>query len=284
MPPISDISAAFERSRLHNWRLIPNSAGLKNAPVLVLSHGFGTDHRSWRLLLPDLLKQFDIGVYDLAGAGPNGKQSFDPERHTSITSYADDLLALLDEQNITSCQILTHSVSGMVALLAARKRPDLFSRIFMIAASPHYINETDYTGGFTQADLDGLFGAMHSGYESWATGFAPIIVGEPLPEYIREFTAGLLSMPADVAIQTARFIFQSDFRHILSDIRVPTLLIQPKYDPAVPVEVGEYLRNHLVNSRLDIIDARGHLPHLTAPYAVLHCLHKAFAAPITANN
>jgi sigma-B regulation protein RsbQ len=247
---------------------------------MILSHGFGTDHRSWRLLLPDLLKQFDVGVYDLAGAGPNGRQNFEPDRHTSILSYADDLLALLDEQKITSCQILTHSVSGMVALLAARQRPDLFSRIFMIAASPRYINEADYTGGFTQTDLDGLFDAMHSGYESWANGFAPIIVGEPLPEYVREFTAGLLNMPVEVAIQTAKFIFQSDFRHILPEIDVPTVLIQPKNDPAVPVAVGEFLKDQLRNSTLDVIDARGHLPHLTAPYAVLHCLHKAFAEPV----
>ncbi|WP_114096241.1 alpha/beta fold hydrolase [Thalassospira profundimaris] len=275
MTSTSDISSAKSYSELHNWRLIRNTAGLSDAPVLVLSHGFGTDHRSWRLLLPELLKQFDVGVYDLAGAGPNGGRNFDATRHVSITSYADDLLALLDEQGITSCQILTHSVSGMVALIAAQMRPDLFRRIFMIAASPRYLNDDGYHGGFSQDDLNGLFDAMHSGYEAWANGFAPIIVGEPLPEFVLEFTAGLLNMPADVAIQTARFIFQSDFRHLLAEISVPTVVIQPKNDPAVPIEVGSYLKAHLRNAVLEIIEARGHLPHLTAPYAVLHCLHKS---------
>lgn len=270
--------SAKSYSHLHNWRLIGNTAGISDAPVLVLSHGFGTDHRSWRLLLPELLKKFDVGVYDLAGAGPNGRHNFEPERHISIASYADDLLALLAEQNITSCQILTHSVSGMVALIAARKRPDLFSRIFMIAASPCYLNEDSYHGGFSQSDLDDLFEAMQSGYEDWANGFAPIIVGEPLPEFVREFTVGLLQMPADVAIQIARFIFQSDLRHLLTDIAVPTMIIQPNHDLAVPVEVGQYLDARLPNSMLEIIEARGHLPHLTAPYAVLYCLQKKFSA------
>ncbi|MEQ8390933.1 MAG: alpha/beta hydrolase [Thalassospira sp.] len=260
----------------HNWRLIPNASGKKNAPLLILSHGFGTDHRSWRLLLPDLLKHYDVGVYDLAGAGPDGGRNFEPHRHTSITAYADDLLNLLDEQGIGRCQILCHSVSGMVALIAASQRPELFERIFMIAASPRYLDDGDYGGGFLQADLDGLFTAMENNFEAWANGFAPMIVGESSPAFVLEFTAGLLQMPQKVALQTAKFIFQSDFRALLPEISTPCVVIQPKRDPAVPVKVGQYLHEKLQTSDLHVIDSSGHLPHLTAPYAVLAHLRPYF--------
>lgn len=240
--------------------------------MLVLSHGFGTDHRSWRLLLPELLKHYDIGVYDLAGAGPNGSTSFEPERHNSITAFADDLITLLDEQGISHCRLLAHSVSGMVGLIAACERPQLFDHIFMIAGSPRYLNDEGYHGGFCQDDLDGLFATMESGYEAWANGFAPVIVGDEFPKFVHEFSAGLIAMPPPVALQIARFIFQSDFRHILPKVATPTTIIQPNQDPAVPVEVGHYLKDNLDNSALYIIDSKGHLPHLTAPDEVLRCL------------
>jgi pimeloyl-ACP methyl ester carboxylesterase len=113
---------------------------------------------------------------------------------------------------------------------------------------------------------------MESGYDAWTNGFAPVIAGEAFPEFAVEFANGLRDMPPKIAIQIARFIFESDFRHILPAIDVPTVIIQPNEDPAVPIAVGEYLQNNLKNSVLHVIKARGHLPHLTAPYAVLHCL------------
>ena len=272
MVTLTPNDATVSYATLHNWRIIPNSAKRKDARLLVLSHGFGTDHRSWRLLLPDLLKHYDIAVYDLAGAGPNRVDNFDPDRHTSTSSYADDLLALIDEQGVTRCDILTHSVSGMVALIAAQKRPDLFTRIFMIAPSPRYLNDDDYFGGFQPVDLSGLFAAMEGSYKSWANGFAPVIVGDEFPDFVLEFAAGLLEMPMPVALQTAKFIFESDYRSILPDISVPTVVIQPRNDLAVPVAVGEYLQAHLPHAELHIIESHGHLPHLTVPQQVLHCL------------
>jgi pimeloyl-ACP methyl ester carboxylesterase len=271
----SNEKASKTLSELHNWRLIRNARGRTDAPLMVLSHGFGTDHRSWRLLLPDLLKHYDIGVYDLAGAGPNGRATFEDGRHTSITAFADDLIAILDEQGISSTKILTHSVSGMVALIAACKRPEVFDHISMIAPSPHYLNEGGYHGGFSQNDLDGLFGAMEAGYEDWANGFAPVIVGDEFPLFVREFASSLLDMPTQTALKIARFIFQSDFRDILPKIKIPTTIIQPARDPAVPLEVGHYLNAKLANSTLHIINSYGHLPQLTAPYEVLYCLKES---------
>jgi sigma-B regulation protein RsbQ len=269
---------ATSRSELHNWRIIKNAAGKSDATLVVLSHGFGTDHRSWRLLLPELLKHYDIGVYDLAGAGPGGRSNFDLDRHTSINSFADDLIAILDEQGITRCELLSHSVSGMVGLVASRKHPELFAHISMIAASPRYINDDDYHGGFSQTDLDGLFGAMEASYEGWANGFAPVVVGDDFPDFIGEFVAGLMDMPPATAIQIARFIFQSDMREMLPDITVPVTIIQPRNDAAVPMAVGAYLHEKLPNSTLAVIDSKGHLPHLTAPYEVLHCMRQRLAA------
>jgi len=51
-------------------------------------------------------------------------------------------------------------------------------------------------------------------------------------------------------------------------------LIQTANDVAVPREVGAWLAREMKDATLDIIDASGHLPHLTAPDAVMRILDK----------
>ncbi|MFH1806985.1 MAG: alpha/beta hydrolase [Pseudomonadota bacterium] len=268
-------------SQRHNWQIIENTAQNPDAPFVVLAHGFGTDHQAWHRILPWLRARYNVAVYDLAGAGRNGVASFDPLRHTGIDAYADDLIALLDEQNIGRCTIITHSVSGMVALLASLRRPGLFDRVIMISASPCYLNSYDYHGGFEQADLDGLFAAMAANYHEWAAGFAPGIVGGDFPDAVDEFTRGLRDMRPDIALQTASFIFLADVRAILPAITVPVVAIQPEQDPAVPVAVGEYLRTHIPDCKMEWINSIGHMPHMTHPAEIIRCLEKHFGEPVT---
>jgi sigma-B regulation protein RsbQ len=66
--------------------------------------------------------------------------------------------------------LVGHSVSGMVSLLAALVDPKLFSRLIFIGASPRYLNDKDYVGGFEPSDLDALYAAMSSNYYAWASG------------------------------------------------------------------------------------------------------------------
>jgi sigma-B regulation protein RsbQ len=49
---------------------------------------------------------------------------------------------------------------------------------------------------------------------------------------------------------------------------VPTVILQTTVDRAVPMAAAEFLRAHIPGSVLDILDAEGHLPHLTAPDVV----------------
>lgn len=67
---------------------------------------------------------------------------------------------------------------------------------------------------------------------------------------------------------SARVIFESDVRAELPRLKIPTLIVQSGSDLAVPDEVGLYMARHIPLAQLARIDARGHLPHLSAPQAV----------------
>jgi sigma-B regulation protein RsbQ len=215
-----------------------------------------------------------VVLYDLAGAGPNGARSYDAERHATLEGYADDLLALLDELGIRRCAYVGHSVSGMVAALAAVARPSLFSRLVLIAPSPRYLNDAEagYVGGFEQADLDGIYAGMSENFGAWTAGIAPLVAGVPGHPAADEFARTLFSMRPDIALRSARAIFESDLRRILPRLRTPAVIVQSRGDMAVPLAVVEYLRDCWAGSVLEMIEAEGHLPQMTAPAEVVRVL------------
>ncbi|WP_068079989.1 alpha/beta fold hydrolase [Novosphingobium rosa] len=241
--------------------------------LLVFSHGLGTDQTIWNPILEGLPDRYRAVLFDLPGAGPLLPDDFDPKAYDTLDRFAEDLLALFAEVGITRCRYVGHSVSGMIGALAAIKAPDLFEQLVFLNASPHYLNDNDYVGGFEPEDIEGLLLRMSGHYEGWVTGFAPLAIASDLPEAIREFTAGLLAMRPDVTIQIARTIFLSDVRSRLGKLKVPTVLIHSHGDIVVPDAVAHYLSRAIKTSRLVWIAARGHLPHLSAPEEIRRVLH-----------
>lgn len=118
----------------HNVKVI----GTGTQATIVLGHGFGTDQSVWKHLVPHLLEDYRIVLYDNMGAGTTNPDYFDFDRYSTLQGYSFDLIAILEDLHIESCIFVGHSVSAMVGLLASLNRPDLFSKIVMISASPRY--------------------------------------------------------------------------------------------------------------------------------------------------
>ncbi|XP_027346448.1 probable esterase D14L [Abrus precatorius] len=243
---------------------------------IVLAHGFGTDQSVWKHLVPHLLDEFKVILYDNMGAGTTNPDYFDFERYSTLEGYAYDLLAILEELRVDSCIFVGHSVSAMIGTAASISRPDLFAKIITISASPRYLNDMDYFGGFEQEDLDELFNAMAENYKAWCSGFAPMAVGGDMQSVVvQEFSRTLFNMRPDIALSVLQTIFQSDMRQILSLVTVPYHIIQSMKDLAVPVVVAEYLHRHIGgDSVVEVMSTEGHLPQLSSPDIVIPVLLK----------
>lgn len=110
---------------------------------------------------------------------------------------------------------------------------------------------------------------MSSNYYAWASGFAPLVMGNPdKPELATEYASTLSAIRPDIAQAVAKVIFQSDHRADLPRLKIPTAILQSNNDIAVPPEVGRYMADKIPNSQLISISAQGHLPHLSAPNLV----------------
>jgi sigma-B regulation protein RsbQ len=247
--------------------------------TIIFAHGFGSDQTAWRHQVTAFASDYRIILFDHVGAGKSDFSAYSPRRYSSLYSYSEDLLDLCAELKLTQCILVGHSVSGMVSLLAALVEPQRFSQLIFISASPRYLNDEGYFGGFEQSDLDSLYAAMSSNYYAWVSGFAPIAMGNPeKPELALEFANTLGAIRPDIAQAVARVIFQSDHRAELPRLRLPTTILQASDDIAVPIEVGQYMADKIADSQLIPIQARGHLPHISAPDVVTHAIASCLAA------
>lgn len=247
--------------------------------TIIFAHGFGSDQTAWQHQVATFAADFRIVLFDHVGAGKSDFSAYSPRRYSSLYSYAEDLLDLCAELKLKKSILVGHSVSGMVSLLAALVEPDCFSQLIFVGASPRYLNDVGYFGGFEQHELDAFYEAMSTNYYAWASGFAPIAMAtQDKPELAAEFAKTLAAVRPDIAQAVARVIFQSDHRAELARLKVPAVILQANDDIAVPPDVGQYMAAQIPQSKLVSINAKGHLPHISAPNLVTSAIAQCLAA------
>lgn len=241
--------------------------------TLVFGHGFGTDQTYWRFVTKAFSERYKIITFDNVGAGKSAPDVYSNHKYSHLQSYADDIIDLAEELQIKDAVFIGHSVSGITGMLASIKAPELFSRHVFMNASPRYLNDKEYVGGFEQSDLKELYNKMQTNYHAWVSGFAPTFMGNPeKPELAIEFANSLSSLRPDVAYTVCKVIFESDHRKDLIKFNKKSLIIQSIKDIAVPANVGLYLNKNIKDSILYVIDADGHFPHISAPNEVIKAL------------
>ncbi len=241
-------------------------SGPVGAQPVMFVHGFGCDQNMWRHVAPEFEDEYRVILLDHVGAGGSDLAAYDRTKYASLDGYADDVLEICRELELHDVVFVGHSVSAMIGVLAAVKEPDQFAKLVLIGPSPRYIDDGDYTGGFTREDIEGLLESLDSNYLGWSHAFGPVIMGTPdRPELGEELTNSFCRTDPEIAKQFAHVTFMSDNRGDLSKLVVPALVLQCSDDVIAPKHVGEYVHGQLRDSRLVLMKATGHCPNLSAP-------------------
>jgi sigma-B regulation protein RsbQ len=234
--------------------------------AIMFAHGFGCDQHMWRFVAPSFEENYKTILFDYVGAGQSDLSAFEPSRYASLEGYADDIVQIGRELGLKDAILVGHSVSAMIGALVTQKAPGMFKALIMVGPSPSYINDNNYVGGFTAAQIDELLKSLERNHLGWSVSMAPVIMGNPdRPELGEELANSFCRTDPDMAKQFARTTFLTDSRHILSDIEVPTLILQCSDDIIAPYEVGNYLHKNIKDSKLVVMKATGHCPNLSAP-------------------
>jgi sigma-B regulation protein RsbQ len=247
--------------------------GRADGQPILFAHGFGCDQNMWRFVAPAFEDRFRVICFDHVGAGGSDLASYDPERHSSLAGYAEDVASICSELGLRDTVFVGHSVSAMIGVLADVAAPELFDKLVLIGPSPRYIDDGSYVGGFTFDDIEELLDSLASNYLGWSSAMAPVIMGNPeRPELGQELTASFCRTDPDIARRFARVTFMSDNREDLTRVSTPTLVLQCTNDAIAPVPVGQYVQGAIRDSELVMLDATGHCPNLSAPQATVDAI------------
>ncbi|WP_370448897.1 alpha/beta fold hydrolase [Cryobacterium sp. TMT2-15-1] len=269
-PPSSEeATVAVEELSAISRRNNVTVSGNPNGRAIVFAHGFGCDQSAWRLVTPAFLADYKVIVFDHVGAGSSDASAYSLWKYDSLLGYADDLLEILDELDVTDVVYVGHSVGGMIGVLAANRDPSRFGALVLITPSPRYINAPGYEGGFEVEDINSMLDDLDSNYFGWSSVMAPLMMGNPdRPELGDELTENFCSTDPTIARHFARVTFLSDNREDLPLVSTPTLILECSADIVAPAAVGRYVHQQIAGSTLVTLAATGHIPNLSAPDAL----------------
>ncbi|WP_051359878.1 alpha/beta fold hydrolase [Adhaeribacter aquaticus] len=247
----------------------------KGKQPMLFAHGYGCDQNMWRLITPAFENDYQIILFDHVGFGKSDITAYNQTRYNSLKGYAEDVLEICQELDLTNVIFVGHSVSSMIGVLAAIKEPTLFDKLVLVGPSPRYINDGNYEGGFSSEDIDGLLESLDSNYLGWSSAMAPVIMGNPnRPELGEELTNSFCRTNPEIAKDFARVTFLSDNRADLSKLKTKSLILQCSEDVIAPMSVGEYMHQHLPDSEMMVLEATGHCPNLSAPEETIQAIKK----------
>jgi pimeloyl-ACP methyl ester carboxylesterase len=116
--------------QLNGVRLHVAEAG--DGPPLVLLHGWPQHWWCWRRLIPELARDRRVLAPDLRGFG----WSDAPPGDYAKSTFAADVLALLDAEGLDRVQIIGHDWGGYTALLLALDHPERVERVLALDIAP----------------------------------------------------------------------------------------------------------------------------------------------------
>jgi sigma-B regulation protein RsbQ len=245
-----------------------NVMGAEHGPTLMLVHGFGCDQNLWRLVVDQLKSDFRIVLIDLVGSGLSDPAAWDTAKYSSLAGYAADILDIVNELDLRDVIFVGHSVSAMIGALATITDPSRFAKLVLLTPSPCYIDDGDYRGGFSKADIDELLESLEQNYLGWSRAMAPVIMGTPdRPELADELGDTFCKADPEHARVFASTTFLSDNRADLARVTLPTLVVECAQDSIAPRDVGAYVHAQIPDSQLVTLAATGHCPHVSAPEA-----------------
>jgi pimeloyl-ACP methyl ester carboxylesterase len=259
--PRTALEAAYPGSyrNVDGLRLRLRDSGPRDAPAVILLHGFGASLETWEPWAQALSARFRVIRLDLPGFGLTGA---DPTGDYSDARAIQILLDLMRQLGIDRASLVGNSMGGRIAWTFAALNPDHVSCLVLVSpdgfASPGFAyGRTPKVPIMMQAlpyvAPRGLIRA------NLAAAYAR---PEALSELTLTRTRDMLLAPgvrAAILARTSQTILR-DPAPILMRIKAPTLLLWGEKDGMIPISnAADYLR-YLPRATLVRLPNLGHVP------------------------
>lgn len=232
------------------------SPGRTSHPV-VLVHGLGYARWGWEPVVERLADHGRVVAIDNRGIGASDV----PEGPYTAAQMAGDVLAVLDDADIATADVIGISLGGMIAQELAARQPDRVERLVLVATTPggqaaHPIPEATRRLIAAMPELEpeeALRRAITNALSETAVSARP--------ELVERILAHRRSNPQDPAGWQAQAAAGTtfDIGDRVADVTAPTLIVHGTEDAVIDPRNAEVLASLLGDTRVAWLEGAGHL-------------------------
>jgi pimeloyl-ACP methyl ester carboxylesterase len=283
-PPLQIDLDAFDASRQHV--ALPNGMSLayvdrgpRDAPVVLLIHGYTSNGRGWVPPLPYLDPSRRYLIPDLRGHGQSSK----PDCCYDRTTFAYDLRLLLDALHVAQADVVGTSLGSLVAQAFAENWPERTRRLVLQSSTggPLAACEAEPAGEAVGEFRNAIL-ALRDPIDpdspfmiAWYTSTVPVDA-----ELLRRQRRDAAAIPASVWLAILdQGLNLRDLQADLQRIRAPTLLIWGGKDNLFGARDRCSLRKALPKAEVSLFEDLGHNAYWEDPPAVAAVINRFLAAP-----
>ena len=236
-------------------------SGQKNRVPLVLIHGFPLSSVMWEAQYDLLKRDYRTIRYDVRGFGrtPGGDGQF------TMELFADDLLALLDQLQVSQAVLCGLSMGGYIALRFAERHLDRVRGLILA--------DTKSEGDSNEAKVkraEAVKLLKAQGVAAFLEGFTKGALGEQTQKDNPALTEDVKRMafqnsPQDLSGALIAMAARTDTSGALPNFKVPSLVIVGEQDKLTPPEQSQKMAKALPQAQLVTIPGAGHLSNLEKP-------------------
>jgi 3-oxoadipate enol-lactonase len=230
--------------------------GPDNAPVLILSNSLGTTLHMWDGQAGPFTENFRLVRFDRRGHGKSGLA----QGPYSMEQLGRDVLAIMDALGIKKTNWCGLSMGGMEGMWLGANAPERFERMVLSNTSSFFPDKKGWNDRIALVRENGVPTFAAPNMERWFTsGFRA-----RNPGAIKKMMEMFSATPLDGYLNCAMAVRDMDHRDLLPKVKVPTLVIIGRHDPATTPEAGDYIFNHIPGAERFVIDA-AHISNIEQP-------------------
>lgn len=263
--PFPDAARA-ERIRTDRLAMFVVESGA--GPPVVLIHGLGWDSSLWYPTMSRLASRHRVIAADTRGHGESDK----PDGPYTIAGFAADWAALLDRLQVKEACIVGLSQGGMVAQALALMRPDMVSRLVLVATACR-------SHPAARDNMEARIAALADAGPEAAAQVAAESIFSPAwraanPVELSRFVAWRCLAPAAPLTAAMRAVYDFDLSADLPSIQVPTLILSGSADPLTRPEAMQEIAALIPGAELHLIAGAGHIIPVETPGAFAESLDR----------
>jgi len=214
-------------------------------------------HPSVERFLRRLASFSRLVVFDVRGMGLSDPVVTPPPPE----EWMDDVRAVMDAVGSERAAIVGHGHGAQLGAIFAASHPERTQALVLINSFARLRRADDYHPGMPEHIQRMVLDAIREG---WGTGMALATLA---PDFANDEQA--LRWWASVeratgsprrAVRKQELVMDTDIRHVLPAVTVPTLVITTQGNPYVIPEHGRYLADHITGARLLELPGAAHWP------------------------